>query len=619
MSMLRIFLFFLSLILAFNFLNVYANNQDNDKNKQVKDEYIIRIKVNDNKDRNNGNNSNHHQSSLINVTNFFNSKNNNKNFANQTSKRKILHKYKLQSLNNLIHVQLAENDLIELKKQLKDDIDFIEPNYLISISNEANREKNQKIDYHEESEENLLPDEDLLPIEQCNGDANAGSNINIGAQKWNEFVESLEDSVVATPVIPADQWSLKNSNNIDLSALNAWKITTGNKNIVVAIIDSGMDYNHKALKHATWINKGEIANNGIDDDNNGYVDDVIGWNFVSKTNNPKDESAHGTHCAGIIAAKSSVAMGIAPDVSIMPLKFIDKSGFGSLSNSISAIEYAIQMKVNIISASWGNAGYSHSLRDVIEAAKNAKILFVTAAGNEKTDIDKGKFYPASYTLDNIITVASINRLGGLSSFSNYGAVTVDIAAPGSYILSSIPGNEYSYFSGTSMASPYVAGVAALLLSARPDLSLIAVKEAILKSAVKIDSLKNKVATAGFVNAYKTLTYFDSSSPSVPVIEVPGDDTPPLYFDFSKVKLNVLKKKLLIKLKRVTLTMAGDENQLRKIKQVTYAVNNTCRKPKKVTSFESNFLYKFLTYKDKQTITYTLKIDNGEEFTFTENI
>ncbi len=304
------------------------------------------------------------------------------------------------------------------------------------------------------------------------------------------------------------QWMHQN-----VQSEKAWTVTTGSKKIVVAILDSGIDYTHKDLKNNMWINPQETVN-GIDDDNNGYVDDIYGWNFVSNNANPKTtgHSNHGSHVAGIIGATGSDHIGVvgmAPNVSLMALRFIGESGTGSTSGAIRGIDYAVSKKVFAINNSWGSSGTSRALGDAITRAEKAGILFLVAAGNGSNhigyNIDRSPYYPASYSNSNVISVAASKPDDNLTAFSNFGLTKVDVAAPGAQILSTISDQAYQNMSGTSMATPLVTGLAVLVKAANPKLTYREVIQIIRRSVDKKASLANKVASGGRVNAYKAVT------------------------------------------------------------------------------------------------------------------
>mgnify|MGYP001765796122 CR=1 FL=1 len=309
-------------------------------------------------------------------------------------------------------------------------------------------------------------------------------------------VEYIEPNYIYHAMaVPSKQWGLT-SINVE----KAWKKTKGSPKIIVGVIDTGVDYTHDALKSHIWKNTKEIAGNGIDDDNNGFIDDINGWDFANKDNDPMDDNNHGTHCSGIVAADSTTLQGVAPRVTIMPLKFLTGEGSGTLEAAIEAINYGVRMGANVLSNSWGGGGYSEALRDAIVAAKEKGVLFVAAAGNEYNDNDEQPSYPASYEEDNVIRVAASTSTGTKASFSNYGVKSVHIFAPGKDILSSIPGNKAASYSGTSMATPFVSGLAALLLSQDPKMDYGQVKDIILNTANKLPGLKGLVQTDGQIDA-----------------------------------------------------------------------------------------------------------------------
>lgn len=293
----------------------------------------------------------------------------------------------------------------------------------------------------------------------------------------------------------------------DVNAEAAWRLTTGSKNVVVAVIDTGIDYNHPDLKNQMWSNEKEIPGNGIDDDGNGYVDDVHGWNAEGDNGNPMDGNAHGTHCAGTIGAEHNNGIGVAgvmSDVKLMAVKFLSDSGSGSLADAVEAIDYATKMNVDIMSNSWGGGGFSQTLYDSIAAAKEKGIVFVAAAGNDSSNNDSRPSYPASYNVANVISVASHTAQDALSSFSNFGKRSVHVAAPGSNILSSTPGGEYKVFSGTSMATPHVSGVVGLLLSKEGRLPVEVVRERLMGTTVPVTAYRKTTASGGRVSAYNLL-------------------------------------------------------------------------------------------------------------------
>lgn len=287
----------------------------------------------------------------------------------------------------------------------------------------------------------------------------------------------------------------------DIDAHEAWDTETGT-DVIVAVIDTGLDYNHEDIVGNVWNNPGEIPNNGIDDDNNGFIDDVRGWDFVNDDNDPFDDNDHGTHVSGTIAAVGNNGIGVVGvnwSAQIMPLKFLSAAGSGTTADAISSLDYAVMMGARISNNSWGGGGFSQALFDSIAAAQTAGHLFVAAAGNAGVNTDASPSYPASYDLDNIVSVAATDDNDALASFSNFGAITVDLGAPGVSILSTTPANTYSSFSGTSMASPHVAGAAALVLAADPSLDLVGLKAVLMDSVDTIGALLGITVTGGRLN------------------------------------------------------------------------------------------------------------------------
>ncbi|VAW51304.1 Serine protease, subtilase family, partial [hydrothermal vent metagenome] len=287
----------------------------------------------------------------------------------------------------------------------------------------------------------------------------------------------------------------------DIDAAEAWDTQTGTR-VIVGVIDSGLDYNHEDIVGNVWRNTGEIANNGIDDDRNGFIDDIRGWDFANNDNNPFDDNDHGTHVSGTVAAVGNNGIGVTGvnwSAQIMPLKFLNAQGAGTTANAISALDYAVMMGARITNSSWGGGPFSRALFDSIANAQAAGHLFVTSAGNAGSNNDVTPTYPASYNLNNIIAVAATDDDDRLANFSSFGRVSVDLGAPGVAILSTTPGNTYSSFNGTSMASPHVAGAAALLLAADPTLSVAGLKAALLDNVDTIAALAGITVTGGRLN------------------------------------------------------------------------------------------------------------------------
>ncbi|MGI8980658.1 MAG: S8 family serine peptidase, partial [Pirellulaceae bacterium] len=312
-------------------------------------------------------------------------------------------------------------------------------------------------------------------------------------------------------------WGLHNAGqtvgtpDADIDAPEAWGTWTGNGTTIVAVIDTGVDYNHPDLAGNMWTNPGEIPGNGNDDDRNGIIDDYYGANFVglgNPTGNPFDDHYHGTHVAGTIGAIGNNSVGVAGvswDVQIMAIKFLDSSGSGYSSDAIDGLNYAVSMGAKISNNSWGGGPYDQGLYDAIQSAGLGGHLFVAAAGNSGVDADFNPMYPAAYNLDNIVSVAATDHNDARASFSNYGAISVDLGAPGVDIYSTMPNNGYGYLSGTSMASPHVAGVAALIRDLHPAWSAQQVKDQLLTTVDQIFALGGITVTGGRLNAAAAVT------------------------------------------------------------------------------------------------------------------
>lgn len=300
----------------------------------------------------------------------------------------------------------------------------------------------------------------------------------------------------------------------DTDAPEAWTETTGSSDTIIAVIDTGTDITHPDLRNNLWTNPDETEN-GRDDDGNGYVDDVNGWDFYNDDNTVYDEADgenHGTHISGTVAAEGNNDVGVTGvnwDARIMPLKFIGPDG-GFVSDAVAAIDYAVDNGATISNNSWGGTSNSRILQEAIGRAGQEGHLFVAAAGNDGTDNDERPFYPASYGNENIISVTATDRNDGLASFSNFGNDSVDLGAPGVQILSTLPEHNYGYASGTSMASPHVAGIAGLLKSANPEWGVAKTKRAILNSADAKRSLRGKTVTGSRANAADALSGTDTT-------------------------------------------------------------------------------------------------------------
>jgi thermitase len=357
-----------------------------------------------------------------------------------------------------------------------------------------------------------------------NKSSNVASNRNLvlkGASGVEEGKKNnKEESVLLNDPFIKEKWGLTRTN-----AHKAWEISQGSKDIIVAVIDTGTDIRHKDLSENLWVNAGEIgldrngndkATNRIDDDGNGFIDDVHGWNFVSNSNDLADNHGHGTHIAGIIGARGGNGYGItgvAPRVSIMTLKYYDPKspGANNLKNTIQSIRYAIKMGAKVINYSGGGTEYSAEEYAAVKEAERKGILFIAAAGNERSNTDDPDkhYYPADYELSNVISVTAVNeKETKVLPSSNYGVRTVDLAAPGDQIYSALPGDSFGRMTGTSQATAFTTGVAVLVMAHRPEFSASDVKKYILKTGDEYSSLLSKTGSAKLLNAYKALTSLD---------------------------------------------------------------------------------------------------------------
>jgi serine protease len=363
-------------------------------------------------------------------------------------------------------------------------------------------------------------------------------------------------------------WGLQNTaggflstKDVDINAPEAWEISRGSNSVVVAVLDTGIDPSHPDLAENVWVNKAEIPANGKDDDQNGYVDDVNGCNFTvfeqGKTSScgakPFNKHYHGTHVAGTIGARGDNRQGIsgvAQQVSMVSLAFLDDQGSGSLTDMLEAIGYAIDLKkraqqklaggadIKVINGSFGhNEGFTQPEFDAFKAMENAGILFVAAAGNGGPDglgdnNDSKPTYPSSYDVDSLISVAAIGKTGSLTYFSNYGADSVDIAAPGSGIVSTVFEGKYASESGTSMAAPHVVGAAALLYAVKPNFSPWIAKQLILSSGKDsstvgtLSALNGKVASTSMLDVAALLKLSQSDLSKPKILKDPKNQTVP---------------------------------------------------------------------------------------------
>ena len=352
----------------------------------------------------------------------------------------------------------------------------------------------------------------------------AGADLEATATRYraDPSVERVEkDWVCRLDRVPDDPrygelWGLSR-----IAAPAAWNRTTGSREVVVAVIDTGVSRGHPDLAANIWTNAGEVPGNGLDDDHNGYVDDVNGWDFRNGDPDPDDSYGHGTHCAGTAGAVGGNGIGVtgvAWQVRIMPLKYMQSgSDYGFVSEAAEAILYANRMGADVLSCSWYEPD-STLVRDAIAASP---ALVVCSAGNNGHDTDRTPQYPACYPLPQVVSVAATGPSDERASFSNYGAVSVDLGAPGVNVLSTSPGGGYAWLSGTSMAVPHVAGVAALSLSLNRSLSVFDLKRALLEGADPVPSLAGRTVSGGRLNASRTLALVAPAP-----VRLPGAFGPP---------------------------------------------------------------------------------------------
>jgi subtilisin family serine protease len=331
----------------------------------------------------------------------------------------------------------------------------------------------------------------------------------------------------SAPSDPAfhQQWALDNfgqtvngatgTADADIDAKEAWTATRGDANVVVGILDTGLDLGHPDLAGNTWVNPGEdcagCRSDGVDNDGNGYVDDWRGWDFVGNDNNPTDDNGHGTHVAGIIGAVGDNGVGLSGvnwDVQLMPLKFLDAAGSGTTADAIEALLYATANGADVTNNSWADAPFSQAMLDAIQQADAADSLFVGAAGNDGLDRDIYTDYPAAYDAPNVVVTAATDSNDARAWFSGYGARTVDLGAPGVNIYSTWRLGNYRYASGTSMATPHVAGAAALAKAAFPGASDLGLKALLLRTTDANASLTGRTTTGGRLNADTAVTCSD---------------------------------------------------------------------------------------------------------------
>jgi subtilisin family serine protease len=369
-------------------------------------------------------------------------------------------------------------------------------------------------------------------------------------QRAVQYVEP--NYVVRATRLPNDhsfgeQWGLRNVGQYggkpgaDVHATDAWDVSTGG-GVIVAVVDTGVAYDHPDLAPNMWSNPAD-PKNGLDDDGNGLVDDVHGADFFNEDANPNDDAGHGTHVAGIIGAKGNNVVGVAGvnwDSQIMALKFLNANGEGNTADAANAIDYAVSHGARVINASWGGPAFSMALFQAVKRAGDKGATFVAAAGNDGQNADVSPDFPAAFDLPNVISVAASDRNDKLVDFSNYGVHSVDLAAPGDDIYSTVPAGSgstgYESFSGTSMATPFVSGAAALYLSRAPQSTSDQVKAALLQNVDQGPAFAGKVASGGRLDIARAL------GPVAPTTKPEPDKTPPTPFTLLRPRNRHLAKK-----------------------------------------------------------------------------
>lgn len=344
-----------------------------------------------------------------------------------------------------------------------------------------------------------------------------------------DVAEAMPDTLVTVerttndPLFPS-QWSLTRT-----GTTAAWDSFTGSGRTVVAVIDTGVDYNHNDIRSNIWRNAGEIPGNGVDDDGNGFIDDILGYDFANNDAQPLDDEGHGTHVAGIIGATGNNALGISGvnmAATIMPLKFLRADGTGFTSDAVRALNYAVVNGARIVNLSWGGGSYNPALAAAIQQAQTAGVIVVAAAGNNGRNSDSTPFYPASYSahVNNMVVVGASTSTDSAASYSNYGRSAVTLFAPGSSIVSLKPNQQYVTLSGTSMAAPFVSGALSLLWDRHPSWSYSQVITRLRSSVDLISSMSSLCQTGGRISVAKLLN--PSSPPAPPAPPVTPPPAPP---------------------------------------------------------------------------------------------
>ncbi|WBW98142.1 S8 family serine peptidase [Oceanirhabdus sp. W0125-5] len=492
-------------------------NKQNQKDKSI-------IKNNNGKENHNNNNNNNNNSNKEKDKKESKQKNKNKNNIEETDR--FIVKYKKDK--NGYNKKFAEDNINQSKKikealkgKIKKSKKSKKKDYeLILTNSKISYEELEKLASSDEEIEYIVPDYKIkLMSNDTYYDAQWGLQYIFKNNNSFDILNtttgsaiSINDSTTSSAIkIDGSKINseIKYNTSTTSSAINLDDIQ--GDGVVVGVIDTGIDIAHEDLAKNIWINTNEIQN-GIDDDNNGYIDDIFGWDFINNSNSvfnayEYQSENHGTHIAGIISATKDNGIGVsgtAPKAKIIPLKVFE-NGEAYTSDIIEAIEYATNKNVKIMNCSWGSEHYNPILRDVIE---ESGMLFIFPAGNQGENIDSKPFYPASYDSENIITVGSINQNEELAYNSNYGQVSVDVYAPGENIISTLPNDEYGYLSGTSMATAFVTGQAALILGEYRDIGISELKNAIIESSVEVPSLPQ----GRVINNVEAFRYLEENPP-----------------------------------------------------------------------------------------------------------
>lgn len=334
-------------------------------------------------------------------------------------------------------------------------------------------------------------------------------------------------------------WGLRSVDNqgndlgIDIRMEEVWGQLTLGSEVIVAVIDSGIDYEHEDLADNMWVNSLEANGTpGVDDDGNGYVDDVHGYDFMNNDGDPMDDHKHGTHVAGTIGAVGNNGIGVtgvtwSTNVKLMAIKFLNSAATGNLSDAMAGMEYAVTNGATILNNSWGSGVFDMALKNAIFSSDEQGAIFFAAAGNQSRNTDQLPFYPASYDVPNIVSVGATTELDKLWNGSNYGNLSVDFAAPGASVYSTFPNDSYGYLTGTSMATPHAAGAAALLWSQFPELSHRQIINLLLQGTQAKVYLEGKTRMGGILNVANSLAIANNPDNHPPVANAGSDNTLPL--------------------------------------------------------------------------------------------